>query len=320
MTISVLGSGAFGTALAIALAQDGRDVQLWGRNAADLADMAKTRKSARLGGADLPAGLRLVSCLDVAASAGTLLIAVPTQKVSDLLNQITSTLAGQSVVACCKGIDLKTGHGPTQVIQALKPDCTPAVLTGPSFATDIAKGLPTALTLACQDSAKSEDLQAELNCSALRIYRSTDTIGAELGGALKNVVAVACGAVMGAELGVSARAALMTRGFAEMQRVAEHMGANPTTLVGLSGLGDLALTCCSDQSRNYRYGMSLGANTPFDATVTVEGVATAKAIAEIARQERLDLPICTAVNAICEGNITVGEALEQLLSRPLKEE
>lgn len=320
MTISVLGAGAFGTALAIALAREGRDVQLWGRNPDALAEMERTRVNPKLPDATLPDGLSIQPDLAIAAQSQTLLVAVPMQTVSGLLDNIDSPLAGQRVVACCKGIDLTTGTGPSQLIARQKPDAVPAVLTGPSFASDIAQGLPTALTLACADEALGEQLQNELACSVLRIYRSKDVIGAELGGALKNVVAVACGIVIGAQLGVSARAALMTRGFAEMQRVAERMGANPTTLVGLSGLGDLALTCCSDQSRNYRYGMALGAGTEFDKTTTVEGVATAKAMADIAQKEGLDLPICTTVNAICEGHITVPEALNQLLSRPLKEE
>jgi glycerol-3-phosphate dehydrogenase (NAD(P)+) len=217
-------------------------------------------------------------------------------------------------------MDVATGLGPTGLIARSCPDTTSAILTGPSFARDIALGLPTALTLACGGEAVGAALQAALSTPTLRLYRSTDPVGAELGGALKNVIAIGCGAVMGAGLGESARAALMTRGFAEMNRLAPALGARPETLAGLSGFGDLALTCTSAQSRNYRYGESLGRGADFDPAITVEGAATARAVLARARALGIDMPVTAAVVALVAGELRVTEAMDMLLSRPLKEE
>jgi glycerol-3-phosphate dehydrogenase (NAD(P)+) len=205
-------------------------------------------------------------------------------------------------------------------MRELMPDNVAAILTGPSFASDIARGLPTALTVACADAEKGKTLQETLTTRNLRIYRSTDTIGAELGGALKNVIAIAAGAVIGAGLGDSARAALMTRGYAEMQRLAQALGARSETLSGLSGFGDLVLTCNSPQSRNMRFGLSLGRNEAFDPTITVEGAATARAALKKAETLALDMPITAAVVALLDGKVQLRQAMEMLLSRPLKEE
>jgi glycerol-3-phosphate dehydrogenase (NAD(P)+) len=206
------------------------------------------------------------------------------------------------------------------VIEETLPGAQAALLTGPSFAADIAAGLPTALTLACKDTECAAHLQQALTTANLRLYRTTDTVGAELGGALKNVMAIACGAVMGAGLGESARAALMTRGYAEMQRLALGLGARPDTLAGLSGFGDLALTCTSPGSRNYRLGAAIGRGETFDPSVTVEGAATARAVADLARDMSLDMPITQVVTRMVDGDMSVTEAMADLLSRPLKEE
>ncbi|AMY71803.1 NADH-dependent glycerol-3-phosphate dehydrogenase [Frigidibacter mobilis] len=210
--------------------------------------------------------------------------------------------------------------GPTGLIARICPGAAPAILTGPSFAADIARGLPTALTLACADAALGAGLQEELSAPTLRIYLSGDPLGAELGGALKNVIAIAAGVVIGAGLGESARAALVTRGFAEMSRLALELGARAETLAGLSGLGDLVLTCTSAQSRNFRFGQALGRGEGFDPGVTVEGVATAAAVARLAAQRGVDMPLAAMVTALCQHKITVAEAAEALLSRPLKKE
>lgn len=316
MSIAVLGGGAFGTALAISLAAIG-PVTLWAR---DTSYHKATRESPRLPGVKLPGAITVTDDLAQASQAKTLLLAVPMQSLSGLLGRIEDELDGRALVACCKGVDLRTGLGPTGVISASKSLSIPAVLTGPSFAADIARGLPTALTLACANDTCGHEIQHALSTPNLRLYRSTDVIGAELGGALKNVMAIACGACIGAGLGDSARAALMTRGFSEMTRFAVHREARAETLAGLSGLGDLALTCTSDLSRNYRYGQSLGSGEGFDPAVTVEGAATARAMARIAMDEGLSLPLCHAVAAVTEGRLTVTAVLEQLLSRPLKEE
>lgn len=317
MSVSVLGAGAFGTALAISLAGKG-PVTLWAR---DAGDMAKRRENARrLPGCPFPETLAVTDSLEEASEAEFLLLAVPMQKLRSVLEEHKDALHGKHLVACCKGIELSSGVGPVSVISQTIPDATAAILTGPSFAADIARGLPTALTLACADAKAGKYLQAELTTANLRLYRTTDTIGAELGGALKNVVAIASGAAIGAGLGESARAALMTRGYAEMQRLAAHLKAEPTTLAGLSGFGDLTLTCTSEQSRNYRLGQSLGQGTPFDSSTTVEGAATARAVDALARKAALDMPITRAVAGLLDNQLDVAGAMKSLLTRPLKEE
>lgn len=316
MSVAVLGAGAFGTALAVALGRK-EPVTLWAR---DVRAMQDSRQSPRLPGVTLPDSVTITEDLGQAAGCGTLLLSVPMQQLSRLLDQITTPTRGHALVACCKGIDLTEGVGPSALITRHQPDATPAVLTGPSFAADIARGLPTALTLACSDEARGRAVQAQLSTPVLRLYRSDDMIGAELGGALKNVIAIACGACIGAGLGDSARAALMTRGFAEMVRLAAELGARADTLSGLSGLGDLTLTCTSDLSRNYRFGLSLGRGEPFDPAVTVEGAATAQAAARLALDHAIPLPVCTAVSDLTQGRLTVRQAMNTLLSRPLKDE
>ncbi len=320
MSVAVLGAGAFGTALAIALAQDGRAVTLWGRDAGALARMDRSRRSPHLDDIALPDKLVLCSDLARATTAQILILATPAQTLRDVLGQIASPLDAVPVVAACKGLDLRTWHGPTRTTAAMKPAAVPLVLTGPGFANDIARGLPTALTLACADPRVCAEVQQQLSTRTIRLYRSSDPVGAELGGALKNVIAIASGACIGAGLGDSARAALMTRGFAEMQRLALALGALGETLVGLSGLGDLALTCTSPQSRNYRLGLALGRGDGFDTSITVEGASTARAVTALARDRHLELPICETVTAMLDRHIGGAEALHALLSRPLKEE
>lgn len=321
MSIGVFGAGAFGTALAIALARRGAPVTLYARDAAQAETMRKTRRNeARLPGVILPDALTITSDVTTAAAPETLLLSVPMQKLRDLLEANTPAFHGKILVACCKGVELRSGLGPVALIRSLVPGAKPAILTGPSFAADIARGLPTALTLAVADTGEGEALQRALTTPTLRLYRTTDTIGAELGGALKNVVAIACGVVMGARLGESARAALMTRGYAEMVRMAMALGAQPDTLAGLSGFGDLALTCTSTQSRNYRFGKTLGEGRGFDDGVTVEGAPTARAVQTRAEAMGLDMPITDAVVALLDGALSVAQVMDQLLSRPLKEE
>ncbi|HBS49306.1 MAG TPA: glycerol-3-phosphate dehydrogenase [Rhodobacteraceae bacterium] len=320
MSVAVLGAGAFGTALAVSLAGRG-PVTLWMRSGEMAARIAETGENAdRLPGVALPDAITPTADLSHAATCDTLLLAVPMQQLRGLLQDHSRSLTGPALVACCKGIELDTGLGPVAVMAEALPDAPAALLTGPSFADDIARGLPTALTLACADADLAARLQEQLTTANLRLYRTTDTTGAELGGALKNVMAIACGAVMGAGLGASARAALMTRGYAEMQRMALTLGARPETLAGLSGFGDLTLTCTSDLSRNYRLGLSLGRGEEFDPSVTVEGAATARAVAVKAHGMALDMPITDCVVAMLDGRATVHEAMTNLLARPLKEE
>ena len=318
--IGIAGAGAFGTALAVSLARDDRPVTLWARNAEAAQTIQETRQNPRLPGVTLPSQLTATGNIDALFACDTILLATPAQTLRGFLAENADGFAGKHLVACCKGIDLTTLTGPTASIREIVPSATPAMLTGPSFADDIARGLPTGLTLACADETAGKMLQQWLSTSNLRLYTTTDVVGAELGGALKNVVAIGCGVAIGAGLGDSARAALLTRGFAEMQRIADHLGADPTTLTGLSGLGDLALTCTSDLSRNYRFGLALGAGKPFDAGTTVEGAATAQAVTKLATDLGLDLPVTAIVSQLAQREIDVNAALQILLSRPLKEE
>ncbi|GGE55746.1 NAD(P)H-dependent glycerol-3-phosphate dehydrogenase [Actibacterium pelagium] len=318
--ISVLGAGSFGTALAIALARSGTDVKLWSRDANHRETMRNTRHNDRyVAGIEFPASLTIVEQPEDTLDADAILLVVPMQALAGFLAQ-HPTLDGHRLVACCKGVDLSSGLGPTGVIAKACPCATPAILTGPSFAADIARGLPTALTLACADADAGRELQQLLSTDTLRLYRSTDAAGAEFGGALKNVIAIAAGIVIGAGLGDSARAALMTRGFAELTRFASARGAEPETLTGLSGLGDLILTCTSDLSRNFRHGVSLGQGQEPDARYTVEGVATAMAVHKLATEQGLDMPITAMIAAVVSGKMNVNDAVSALLARPLKEE
>lgn len=315
--IGVLGAGAFGTALAIALAQAGRRVTLWARDEAQVQAMRLTRENrAKLPDADLPDSLTPTADLGEAACAPIVLLAVPTQQLRALAEAHARALSGRWLVACCKGVELGTGLLPTQVLDEVIPGARTAVLTGPSFAVDIARGKPTALTLAAAEGGAA--LQEALSTQNLRLYLAEDVIGAQLGGALKNVVAIAAGLVLGAGLGESARAALMTRGFAEIGRLAEARGGQAATLFGLSGFGDLVLTCTSEKSRNFRHGMAIGRGEVPDASATVEGVMTAHAIAADADPDML--PVTCMVSALLRGKVGLDEAKDLLMSRPLRHE
>ncbi len=313
--IGIAGAGAFGTALAVALAEGGNPVRLWGR----APGLAQRRESARLPGVVLPATVEVVETVSMLAECGVVLLTLPMQALRGFLGGEGRVLLAADLVACCKGIDLETLQGPADVVQGAGATGAVALLTGPSFAADIARGLPTALTLACADG-RGEALQKRLSTRTLRLYRTTtDVAGAQLGGALKNVVAIAAGVVIGAGLGDSARAALVTRGQAEMQRLAQVLGARAETLAGLSGLGDLILTCTSAQSRNFAHGVALGAGR-VPPVATLEGVATARAVARLAAERGVEMPVAAMVARLVQGEIGVGEAVRTLMSRPLKEE
>lgn len=317
--ITVVGSGAFGTALAITLAGT-NDVVLWARDAEHVSQMATARENARrLPGVRFPKTLSVTADADRISPQGPILLAVPMQQLRSVVSGLGAVLERRQLVACCKGIELGTGAGPCEIL-GMVPGAIPAVLTGPSFAADIARGLPTALTLACADAGHGKALQQALTTPTVRIYRTTDVVGAQLGGALKNVIAIAAGAVMGAGLGESARAALMTRGYAEMARMVRAMGGQAETLAGLAGFGDLVLTCTSTQSRNYAFGQSIGCGEAFDPLITVEGAATARATLVAAQSLNIDMPITAAVVAILDGTHQIEHVMSQLLSRPLKEE
>jgi glycerol-3-phosphate dehydrogenase (NAD(P)+) len=318
--IGIVGAGAFGTALAVALAKGGAAVRLWARSSDQVRAMQDRRQNMiHLPGVTLPENVSIHAKMADLLSSDALLVCVPMQQLGALLEAHIQIGAGQPVVVCCKGIDLMSLRGPAALIQAAKPAATVAVLTGPSFAVDIALGLPTALTLA-SSSTIGPELQRLLSTPSLRLYRTDDIIGAELGGALKNVVAIAAGVVIGAGLGDSARAALMTRGYAEMVRLATNLGARAETLAGLSGFGDLVLTCTSHQSRNFRFGLAVGRREHFDPAVTVEGVATAAAVTRLAQARGLEMPVSAMVDALVSGAITLEDAVAALMTRPLKQE
>ncbi len=316
--IGIIGAGAFGTALAVALGREGRAVRLWARDGNHVAELDRLRmNAAHLPGVELPESVSITAKITDLVQAEAVLLSLPMQALRGFLDGQAAILDGLTLVACCKGVDLITLKGPSALIAAACPQSAFAILTGPGFAADIARGLPTALTLAGTDAAM---LQHLLSTPTLRLYRSDDVIGAELGGALKNVMAIAAGIVMGAGLGDSARAALMTRGYAEMTRLALVLGARAETLAGLSGFGDLVLTCTSAQSRNFRFGQALGAGQDFDASVTVEGAATAKAVSDMAKKLDIDMPITGMIAALIDQKISLPQAISALLSRPLKQE
>jgi glycerol-3-phosphate dehydrogenase (NAD(P)+) len=318
--IGVVGAGAFGTALAIALSRDGGLVRLWARDHDTVQRLTTDRThTTRLPGAAFPDSLQITGRLADLAGASLILLTLPMQALRAFLAEHAAVLDGLPLIACCKGVDLTTLRGPTAIIGAACPSSPNGILTGPSFAADIARGLPTALTLASSSTA-AEAWQHCLSTPALRVYRSADVIGAELGGALKNVMAIAAGVVVGYGLGDSARAALMTRGYAELQRFAVAFGAQPETLAGLSGLGDLVLTCTSLQSRNLRYGIALGSGTEFDRSQTVEGASTAPAVLRLAAEHGVAMPITEMVAQLIDRKIPLDSAITTLMSRPLKQE
>ena len=307
--IVVLGAGAFGTALAMAAARAGNSVTLYARRPEQAEEMARTRENPRLPGIRLRNEIAPTSDLPDAADA--LLLAVPAQQTAGFLSRHAQDLPQAPLVLCAKGIDLETLRLQTEIAGSARPT---AALTGPGFASEIGQGLPTALTLAGPE-ALTEPLQSMLASPTFRLYRTPDAIGAQLGGALKNVVAIAAGITIGAGLGESARAATITRGFAEMRRLAAAMGAREDTLMGLSGFGDLALTAGSDKSRNFAHGRALGGAKSAKAQ-TVEGVATARAATQLAERHGLEMPLAQAVRDVLEGALGVGDAIGQLLARP----
>lgn len=315
--IGIAGAGAFGAALAVTLASDGREVRLWARDGQARDRMRALREAEKLPGIALPEGVSIHDTLAELAGCEAVLLAIPMQAMRGFLSDAPQLL-NTDLIACSKGIDLTTLQGPAEVMATAGATGARAVLTGPSFAADIARGLPTALTLAC-DGPRAEALQHLLSTQTLRLYRSDDMTGAQLGGALKNVIAIAAGVVIGAGFGDSARAALITRGYAEMSRLAVALGARVETLAGLSGLGDLILTCTSDQSRNFSHGLALGRGQ--DAVkATVEGVATATAATRLAREKGIDMPVTAMVARLVAGETNLGEAVRELMSRPLKQE
>lgn len=323
-TVAVIGGGAWGTALAQAAAMAGRSVSLVVRSA----EQAEAINASRVNASALP-GQRLVDGVRAAATfagADIIILAVPAQATRGLLAGIDpALLAGRPVALSAKGLETGTLARQSEILLDMAPDALPYVLSGPSFAGDVAAGRPTAVTLAGDDASDTSDLAAALAGPSFRPYAADDRIGVEIAGALKNVYALACGAVEGAGLGASARAALIARGYAEMARMVTAMGGSAHTLTGLAGLGDLTLTCTSVQSRNYQFGMALGAGQRSEAILAsgaklAEGVATAPVAAALAKSLDVEAPLIDAVSDVVAGRADIATIVAGLMSRPLKRE
>jgi glycerol-3-phosphate dehydrogenase (NAD(P)+) len=320
-SVGVIGAGAWGTALAGVAARAGRDVVLYARSAENAAQIAATRTSPKLPGTRLDAGIGVTNDIAVVAAADIILIATPAQHLRQAITALAPHLVKATpVVACAKGIERGTHHFMTEVIAQTAPDATPAILSGPSFADDVARGLPTAVTLAARDETLARALVQALGSATFRPYHTTDVRGVEIGGAAKNVLAIAAGIVVGRRLGASALAALTTRGFSELVRLGRACGARSETMTGLSGLGDLILTCSSPQSRNFALGMALGRGEAKPRDKLAEGEFTAPVLIELAASQGIDMPVSNAVAAILRGAATIDEAIESLLARPFKAE
>ena len=319
MTFGIIGSGAFGTALSISLSSTNEKLILWTRNQDVVNSVQEIRENRlRLPGYILPQNIIVTNDINQMENCPIILIAVPMQQLRSVVELHRSRLEGKILVACCKGFEVSTGLGPTSILEMASNKT--AVLTGPSFAADLASGFPTALTVASKVEGLAQYIQSELGTETLRLYWSDDPIGAEFGGALKNVIAIGCGVTIGAGYGSSSRAALMTRGYSEIISIAPYFGAKPETLSGLSGLGDLSLTCMSSESRNYRYGLALGKQQSFDKNITVEGTSTSSAIILKAKEFKLDTPVMAAINNLVVGKVSLSVAIQSLLSRPPKKE
>jgi glycerol-3-phosphate dehydrogenase (NAD(P)+) len=322
---AVLGAGAWGSALACAAARAGRTVTLWTRNSEAAAAMQRTRESPRLPGIKLPDAIAITSDIAQAVSRiDAILLVVPAQELRAVAQMLDDAApSGTPVVACAKGIERGTHRFMTEVIAECAQTALPAILSGPSFAADVARGLPTAVTLAARDLGLVERLSQALGSATFRPYHSTDVRGVEIGGAAKNVLAIAAGIANGRNLGASAVAAVTTRGFAELVRLGRAYNARPETLTGLSGLGDLVLTCSSPQSRNFSLGIALGRGEKPDGAARgklAEGALTAPALVELAKSKNVDMPIAAAITDLLAGKLTVDAAIEALLSRPFREE
>jgi glycerol-3-phosphate dehydrogenase (NAD(P)+) len=323
--IAVIGAGAWGSALALACARAGRKVTLWEHDAANAAQLAQKRESLFLPGVRIDDSVALAGDLADAAGADALLLVVPAQSVRAAAKMLAPLLAARTpVIVCAKGIERGTKRFMSEVIAECAPNAVPAILSGPSFAADVARGMPTAVTLAASDGKLARELAQAIGSASLRLYHSTDMRGVELGGAAKNVLAIAAGIVTGRGLGASAAAALTTRGFAELVRFGKAYGARPETMMGLSGLGDLLLTCSSPQSRNFSFGVNLGRGQKPEAIHgaggLAEGVFTAAVLADMAHERGVDMPIAFAVAAVLGGELSVDAAIESLLARPLRAE
>jgi len=319
--VTVLGGGAWGTALALTMQRARHRVRLWARDGETVSALVQGENPRYLPGirlepldatADLAAALKGTDCV---------LVVTPAQVLRQMLEQARPHIQeAVPLVICAKGIESDTGTFLSEIAATMMARNPVAFLSGPSFAADVARGLPTAVVVAAREDALAAELAHRFSTEMFRCYSTDDLIGVEIGGALKNVFAIAAGAVTGAGLGASAQAAMVTRGFVELRRIGAAFGAEPETLMGLSGLGDLLLTCSSTQSRNFAYGLALGRGEPLSGLPLAEGVATAGIAARIVEERAIEAPIIAAVAQILSGQITIHEAVAALMSRPLRHE
>lgn len=326
--LAVLGAGSWGTALAILLARNGLEVVLWGHRTTEIALLARDRCNARyLPGVPFPENLALTASLEQAAAAPTQLVVVPSHAFESLLVRLHPLCAPDTGLAwATKGLEPTQGRLLHEVARAIFGDTTPlAVLSGPTFAGEVAAGLPTAITVAATVPDFAASLADRLHNGRFRAYTSADIIGVQLGGATKNVLAIAAGVADGLGFGANARAALVTRGLAEMMRLGVTLGGRPETLMGLAGVGDLILTCTDDQSRNRRFGLGLARGLGQDAVAAtigqeIEGIATARIVREVARRHGVDMPITEQVYRILYEGLAPRDAVDELLLREPKVE
>jgi len=325
--VSVIGAGAWGTALAQSIANKGTHVTLWVREP-ELAKIINTNheNTTYFPGTSLSENITATNELKTAAENDIILIVTPAQFVrttlQDLKPFITDT---HMIVLCSKGIEMDSGGLMSNISQKILPNIPPAVLTGPNFAHEIARGEPAATTLACSDPVRAQQLQKAIGSRVFRPYITDDLVGAQLAGALKNVIAIACGIAHGMGLGESTRASLVTRGMGEIARLGHAMGAKYETFLGLCGIGDMMLTCSSEKSRNFSLGSALGRGQRLedilkDRNSVTEGVYTAKAAVDLAHTHNVEMPICQAVHKCLNEGLRIDEAMQEMLNRPLKNE
>ena len=325
--IAIIGGGAWGSALAQTMANAGRDVIIWAREPEVVSSInEKHENELYLPGIPLNKSIKATDSLTEAAQSDALLLCTPAQHVRSTLQSLKADIAeGKPCIICSKGVEVETGYLMSEIMDEVVPGATYAILTGPTFAAEIARGLPSAVTVATHDKDVGAELVEALTNKTLRIYTTDDVLGTQIGGAVKNVVAIACGIIEGKGLGESARAALVTRGLAEMARLASAMGAKKETLMGMCGFGDMMLTCNSMQSRNFSLGVALGQGKKIDDILAdrksvTEGIFTAKALMVMARNQAVDMPIAAAVHACVNESADVDEMIEQMMERPAKKE
>lgn len=325
-TVGIVGAGAWGTALAVAARRAGRDVVIWAYEPETVEEINHQHTNhIYLPGITLDRKIRATAKVAEVAAADLILMVVPSQFFRSVASEFAQHVGNKPVIICTKGFEEDTGKLMSDVVAEALPDAVPGVLAGPSFASEIARGLPAALTIAAEEEVTGLKVANALGSRSLRLYWSHDVLGAQIGGALKNILAIAAGIVAGRQLGDNARAGIITRGFAELMRFGLAMGAKPETLMGLMGLGDLILTCSSEQSRNMSLGKALGegkalADILGSRVSVTEGTHSAAAAVARGREVGVELPICDAVRAILVGEMGVDEAIEAVLSRPFKSE